>query len=117
MRIAIADDNEEVRSALRLLLEGNNGWVITGELASLDEVLPHIREAAPDVLLLDWELGQGAAQQALVTALRSAYPALSIIGMSAHPESRLNAQQLGIDTFLSKGDPSERLLSLLARCR
>jgi DNA-binding NarL/FixJ family response regulator len=117
MRIAIADDNEEVRSALRLVLEGSKGWEITGEFASLDEVLPHISEATPDVLLLDWELGRSVAQQALVTTLRKTHPTLTIIGMSAHPESRLSAQALGIDFFLSKGDSSARLLSLLARSR
>ena len=58
MRTLIADDNGEIRAALRLLLEElGEGDVL--EAGDLGQALAALERAGVDVILLDWELPQG----------------------------------------------------------
>ncbi len=56
MRILLADDQSEVRSALHLLLEQEAGLTIVEEVSEADELLAQVEMTCPDVVLLDWEL-------------------------------------------------------------
>lgn len=118
-RIAIflADSHAEVRSALRLLLEQEQGVRVVGEAEKADGLLPKLLAESPDLLLLDWELpdcecccaprGLGPS---LISTLRSFLPSLRILVMSSRPEVRGACVAFGADAFISKGDPPERLL-------
>ncbi len=110
MRLLLADDQSKVRSALRLLLEQQPGWVVVGEAAEASGLVSQVRSAAPDVVLLDWELpGQRPAN--LVTTLRALAPQARIIALSGRPEARQPALAAQADAFVSKGDPPEALLA------
>jgi len=110
MRFLLADDQAEVRSALRLLLEQEPGMDVVGEAAGVQELLALV--AQPDLVLLDWEL-PGPPAIALLPALRSRYPHVRVIALSGRPEARQEALEAGIDAFVSKGDPPEHLLTVL----
>ena len=112
MRILLADDKPEIRSALRLLLEDEAGLQIVGEVGDADELLASLGRACPDVVLLDWEL-PGLAGDSPPGALRERCPRLIVIALSSRPEARPAALSAGADAFVSKGDPPERLLSAL----
>lgn len=113
-RILIADDQAKVRSALRLLLERQPGIRILGEAVDARGVKDWVRVACPDLLLVDWEL-PGLQTPGLLAALRQACPKVSIIALSGRPEARAAAEAVGVDAFISKGDPPERLLGAVAR--
>ncbi len=119
MRVLLADDQPEVRSALRLLLEQGDDMHIVGEAGHADDLLAETAAARPDVVLLDWELpGLQAAnrmpeltpQFGVIAALRAACPQLKVITLSGRPEARQPALDAGADVFVSKGDPPENLL-------
>ncbi|HOR00296.1 MAG TPA: response regulator [Anaerolineae bacterium] len=112
MRILLADDQREVRSALRLLLEHEPGLVVINEAAEAQALLATVRAACPDVVLLDWEL-RGLQAAEAVQALRATCPRLRVIALSGRPEARHAALAAGADAFVSKGDPPERLLAAL----
>ena len=113
-RILLADDELRLRSALRLLLE-YEGHHIVGEAADGRSLLLLAIQICPDILLVDWELpGLPPSKKMSLTLIRSLCPQTRIIALSVHPEARQPALASGVNGFVSKGDPSERLLSALA---
>ena len=111
MRVLLADDRPKTRFALRLLLERQPGIQVVGEAADAEELLVQAKATFPDVVLLDWELPNLAANGSLLSALRGVCPHLWLIALSGRPEMRLTALAAGADAFVSKADPPERLLA------
>ena len=109
MRIFLADDQANVRSALRCLFEQEPGLIIVGEAAQNDDLLAGIARARPDLLLLDWEL-PGLSAAPLVQRL---HPAVKVIILSSRPEARRAALDAGADAFVSKGDAPECVLEAI----
>ena len=110
MRIMLADDQVQVRSALKLLLEQEAGLAVVAEVAEAEDLQPAVEASSPDLLLLDWEL-PGRQAGDVVRTLREQYPDLVIVPMSGRPEASSGSLAAGAHAFVSKGDPPERLLS------
>lgn len=114
MRILIADDQTNVRSALRLLLEQASNIEVVGEVADATSLLLLLETRRPDLLLLDWEL-PGLPADHLLRLLRFEQPHLQVLALSSRPEAQQEADSAGVDGFVSKGDPPEAVLTALAR--
>jgi DNA-binding NarL/FixJ family response regulator len=112
MRILLADDQPKVRFALRTLLERQPGIEVVGEARNGPDLRGQIEPTRPDLVLLDWELPGESALDTL-SNLRTMYPALRVIALSGRPEARQAALRAGVDAFVSKSDPPERLLSAI----
>ncbi|MFC2030500.1 response regulator transcription factor [Chloroflexota bacterium] len=112
MRILLADDQSKVRFALRVLLERQPGVVVQGEAADAQDLLVQTGEICPDVVLLAWEL-PGFVPSELLAALHTACSSLQVIALSGRPEARHTALAAGVDAFVSKTDPPEKLLSAI----
>lgn len=115
MRILIADDQDQVRFALRVLLKKQPGLQVVAETRDGAASLAQIRDAAPDLILLDWEL-PGLAEAGGLPALRLACAGLQVVVLSSRTGVRKLALAAGADAFVSKGDPPERLLAVIRRC-
>jgi len=103
MRAILADDDYNVRSALRLLLEKELDLDVTGE---------EVCGSSPDFILFDWEL-PGIKADKLLQMLRKSCPDSYVIGLSGRPGARQAALNAGVDAFVSKGDPPEKVLIAL----
>jgi DNA-binding NarL/FixJ family response regulator len=114
LRVLIADDQPKVRSALRLWFQRQSGLEVTGEAADVAGVREWIQATCPDVVLLDWEL-PGGDVAGLVAELRARCPGLAVVVLSGRPEAGAEAQAAGVDTFVSKCDPPDRLRLALER--
>jgi two-component system NarL family response regulator len=114
MRIMLADDQLKVRFALRVLLERQPGLKVISEAASGEELLCRLNKSCPDLLLLDWELGD---PNELLPALRARCPQLLVIALSGRSEARVPALGAGVDDFVSKVDPPEQLLAAVNNCQ
>jgi DNA-binding NarL/FixJ family response regulator len=112
MRVVLADDEANVRFALRALLERQVGLQVAGEAASVSELLDEVVAACPDLVLLDWDL-QTATAEDLLTTLRQVCPGLRVIVLSGRPETRRTALAAGADAFVGKTDPPEDLLAAI----
>ncbi len=121
MRIVLADDEQKVRSALRLLLEElTKEWVGSlcehrchvVEAPCAEVVVRELKKEAADLLLLDWEL-PGMAAGELVDEVRELSPGCVIVAMSGRPEAARAAADRGADAFVSKNEPPDRLVSTL----
>ena len=115
MRVLLADDQSKVCSALRLLLEQQPDIHILGEAVDSTGLLDWVKVTCPDVVLLDWEL-PGLETDSLLPTLRELCPCLKVIALSGRPEARQAALDAGVDAFVSKGDPPERLLAAVNDC-
>ena len=109
MGILLADDQPEVRRALTALLERQPGMTVVGEAVDAADLLAQVEIANPGTVLLDWEL-PGRSQPSLLSALRGVRPDLIVIALSGRPEARQDALLAGVDAFVSKADPPEKLL-------
>ena len=112
MRILLADEEFNVRFALRTLLERQPGLEIVGEVDRSGELLSQVKTTCPDLVLLDWSLRGSAAADALF-ALRKVWADLAVIVLSGRPEARQAALSAGADAFISKTDPPEELLAAI----
>ena len=115
MRVLLADDQSKVRSALRLVLEQQPGIQVLGEAVDTTGLLDWVKAACPNLVLLDWEL-PGLGVDRLLPTLRELCPGLAVIALSGRPEARQAALDAGVDAFVSKGDPPERLLAAVNDC-
>ena len=115
MRVLIADDQPSVRIALKLALKQQDIDVV-GDVADSRELLAWFKTNQADLLLLDWELHDQPGKK-IIPILRARYPRLTVIVLNSRPETRIKALSAGADGFVSKGDPPEYLLSLLATAR
>ena len=55
-RIILADDDLNVRSALKLLLENEAGLDVVGEAENAQDLIRQAEVCCPEIILLDWEL-------------------------------------------------------------
>ena len=115
IRVLIADTHPHVRSALGLLLQEKLEATVVGEADDLEQTMEMIGVNKPDLLLLDWELLAQNDATAL-TGLRTAFPDLAVIALSGSPRARREALAAGVDAFVSKGDPPERLVASVSNC-
>lgn len=112
MNVLIADDQEAVRSALRLFLEHELSPAIILETDEAHDLLDSAREDQPHVILLDWEL-PGYQNTDLLMLIRQYCPQTKVIVLSGRIEAQKEALQAGVDFFISKSHPSDRLLETL----
>lgn len=112
MRILLADDQPDVRSALRLLLEQGLTLHVTGEATDGWMLLNGMHATKPDLLLLDWEL-PGPPIQQVMAVLCQRYPTTPIVVLSGHPEAKPQALNAGATAFVSKGEAPDHLVALL----
>jgi DNA-binding NarL/FixJ family response regulator len=110
IRILLADDNQDSRSALALLLETRLGATIVGEACTMESLLEQAAITHPDVVLLDWEL-PGKPEADRIVVVRSVAPNARVIVVSARPESA--SQAIEADAFVNKIDPPEHILAVL----
>ncbi|HMR65575.1 MAG TPA: CBS domain-containing protein [Anaerolineae bacterium] len=116
MHVLLADDQAQVRSALRLLLEQEPNVDTISEVADTETLLAFVKEHHPDLLLLDWELA-GLADAEVVAELRRASPNLAIVALSGRLGARQTSLEAGVEAFVSKGRPPEELLSILHKIK
>jgi DNA-binding NarL/FixJ family response regulator len=109
MRVLLADDQENVRSALRLVIDQVPDFEIIGEVTDPDQLLLKIEEGKPDLLLLDWELIP-AQRKGFFTTLKNHYPHLYVIAMSSCILSEYEAITAGANAFVSKVEPVEKFI-------
>jgi DNA-binding NarL/FixJ family response regulator len=112
MKIVIADDSPRVCSALRFLLEQEEGYTLQAEVHDSDMLLDTLDDCCPDIILLDWEFpGLPAAE--LVAVLQSYCPETAVIGMSSQPEAARESIAAGAHGFINKGNsPSDVLYQI-----
>lgn len=113
-RFLLADDNPDLRSALRLMLETRLKTPLVFEAANHAALIDQSMTHEPDCLILDWEL-PGLTEPDHLSALRDLLPGLKIIVTSARPEAAEAAASAHADAFVCKTDPPSEILNTIHR--
>jgi DNA-binding NarL/FixJ family response regulator len=113
IRVLIVDDQQRTRQSLRALLatwprveevqEAANGRLAIGLVERLE----------PDVVLMDVRMPEMDGLEA-TQLIKTRWPQVKIIMLSMYTEYIESALDAGADAFVSKGEPPERLLSIVA---
>ena len=113
-RFLLADDNPDLRSALRLLLETRLNAPTVLEARDHASLIDQSLAQQPDCLILDWEL-PGFNDHNCLTGLRDLLPDLKIIVTSARPEAAQAAAAAQADAFICQTDPPSEILHAIHR--
>ena len=111
--VFLAESEDHVRRALRLLLENQSDIRIAGEASHAESLLAQVCQRPPDAILLDWDL-PGLHPQRLFSALRQHCPATRILVTSVRPEKAKKILEFGGDAFLLKQLPPDQFIAKLA---
>jgi DNA-binding NarL/FixJ family response regulator len=65
IRILLIDDQAIVREGLRMLLESHPGIIVVGEASDCRQAITLVKQAKPDVILLDLDLGNAGGHDCL----------------------------------------------------
>jgi DNA-binding NarL/FixJ family response regulator len=110
--VFLAERENHVRQALRLMLEHQNNISVAGEASHAESLLAQVCQQPPDAILLDWFL-PGLHPQRMITAIRLHCPNTLILVMSIKPEQKSIVMRFGVDGFLSKQMPPEKFIQSL----
>ena len=110
-RLLIVDDVLQVRKDLRMLLSLIAQVEVVGDAANGEEAIEKAGILRPDIVLMDLEMpvmdGYRATQK-----LKNLFPACRVVALTVHgyEEARQKALQSGVDAFIVKGEPVDRLV-------
>ena len=112
--VLIVDDDEVIRSLLRLTLPDEGYDLVEAE--SGDQALQIIAARQPSLVLLDWRM-PGTSGEGVLTALKQTYPEVPVIVLTAEPEAKVRtlAESLGADVFVAKPFSPLQLLGSVER--
>ena len=112
IRVLLADDQELVRSGLRMVLGAEEDLDVVGEATDGLDAVAQARALAPDVVLMDIKMpgldGIGATRHVI-----AASPATRVVMLTTFDRSRLvyDALTAGASGFLLKDTPTAQLVA------
>jgi DNA-binding NarL/FixJ family response regulator len=114
IKIAIIEDQREVRDGLAMLINGTTGFHCTGSFRSMEEALRQIGNALPDVILTDIGL-PGMSGIEGIRILKARYPEVPIVTLTVYDDEEeiFNALCAGASGYLLKDTQPARLLESL----
>lgn len=111
IKVMLAEDHALVRDGLKLLIRAEPGFVVVAETADGAAVEQLVRDASPDLLLLDLDL-PGAHGNEIALRLKAQYGSVKVIILtgSLSPESLRQALATGVDGYVIKHEETSELL-------
>lgn len=114
VRLAIADDAEQLRNLLVPALEQDPRIVVVGQASDGEEAVTVVRDSSPDVLLLDLSMPllDGLEVLRQVTA---GYPGTAVLVFSGYGTAELETTCLSIGAvgYVKKGTPIAELRQVI----
>jgi DNA-binding NarL/FixJ family response regulator len=114
IRVAIIEDEREIRECLTVLINGTEGFACTGSYRSMEDALDRISRQLPDVVLSDIGL-PGMSGIDGVRLLKERHPDLLVLMLTVYDDDEriFDAMCAGACGYLLKKTPPSRLLDSL----
>jgi two-component system nitrate/nitrite response regulator NarL len=116
IRILMIDDHAVLRTGLRMIIENHAGMMVVGEAENRSESLAAIANEAPDIILLDLDLGDENGLD-LLPELIAAVPDARIILLTGlrDPQVQRRAILLGAMGLVSKQKAADTLIQAIKK--
>ena len=113
-RILIVDDHPLVRAGLRTLIDAEPDLSICGEVGNVRDAIEMVRDADPDLALIDISLEDGSGIE-LIKRLKVHAPELKMLVCSMHDESLFaeRAINAGARGYVNKHQVTEQVLDAI----
>lgn len=95
----LVDDEDRVRSVVRICLQLEEDFTVVGEAASGEQAIKAAAELRPDVVLLDLDMPDMSGLDAL-PAIRSASPGSRVAVLSAYPDPYTLTETLALGAHI-----------------
>jgi DNA-binding NarL/FixJ family response regulator len=114
LRVAIVEDQREIREGLRFLIDATAGYACAGAFGAMEPALATLTPALADVVLMDLGL-PGMSGIEGIRLLKARHPALHLIALTIYEDNDriLEALCAGASGYLLKKTPPARLLECL----
>lgn len=111
IRVLIVDDEQLVRTGLRMILEGEDGIEVVGEAGDGAEAVGQVRRTSPDVVLMDVQMPHVDGIEA--TRLLAGHSKARVLILTTFHRSQLvyDALVAGASGFLLKDMPGPQLVA------
>jgi DNA-binding NarL/FixJ family response regulator len=112
LRILVADDQPQIRRAVRVLIEASRPeWEIIAEAADGREAIAKAEELHPDVIIMDISMPNLNGLEATKT-IHQTFPSISILILTSHdiPSLPVAARDAGAKGLVVKSDSSRFLI-------
>jgi len=112
IRVAIFEDNHQLRDGLYNLLEASNDFTCVGAFANCVHVLDNIEETRPDVILMDIEMPEVSGIVA-VKRVRDKFPNVKILMETIFEDDDKIFQSIcnGAQGYILKNTPPDEILN------
>ena len=114
MKVAIIEDQRDVREGLAVLINGSAGFQCVGSYRTMEDALRQIHAELPDVVLTDIGLpGMDGVEG--IGILKERHPGLPIVALTVYDDDEriFDALCAGASGYLLKNTPPARLLESL----
>jgi DNA-binding NarL/FixJ family response regulator len=114
IKVALVEDQRDIREGLAILINGTEGYRCTGSYWSMEDALPAIASHLPDIALIDLGL-PGMSGIDGIRRLKEAHPDLVLLVLTVYDndERIFEALCAGASGYLLKKTPPARLLESL----
>jgi len=116
--VLVADDHAVVRHGLRALLESQGGIEVCCEASTGTQVLEHVRQNPPDLVILDLTMPEMNGLD-VTRAVREQAPSTSVLVLTMHFSEELAREVLraGAMGYVLKSDADTELLAAIDHIR
>jgi DNA-binding NarL/FixJ family response regulator len=112
IRVLVADDHEQVRRAIRRLLERATGFEVVGEAGDGARAVAETGRLLPDVVIMDSHMPVMGGLEA-TARIAASWPQVRVVALTADPTTVMDALAAGATGCLMKGDPQESVTAAL----
>lgn len=116
IKILLADDHSIVRAGLRRIVEDTDDMVVVAEAASGQEAINKVREALPDVAVIDISM-PGMDGLEVISRLEGYFPKLPVLVLTMHEEAQyaVRAISAGASGYVTKRAAPEELVKAIRK--
>jgi DNA-binding NarL/FixJ family response regulator len=113
-KVLIADDHLAERQGIARILSSAEDIEVAGQVGEIELVLDEVRQAQPDVVLMDLKWGDNEQAGVVATAqIKRLYPEIKVVAISVYDHLIPEALKAGADTALIKGFSRKELLQAI----
>jgi DNA-binding NarL/FixJ family response regulator len=117
MRVLIVDDSEAVRERIKMLISELTMVEMIGEAENARQAIEHIRQQAPDVVILDIRMPGGNGIDVLREIdKKDRLPVIIMLTNYPYPQYRRKCMDAGADFFFDKSREFEKVVEVLSGC-